>query len=691
MRFSITKRLMIGLVLIPILSAALITFFQYQLTDTMIDETIATSSKSAIHDIDRSFTQMIDETRKDTAFLAGLPLYENESDALYRTFERYGTNKPENVYIQYVDVDGNVTDWPTQTNEKVNPEQIPMFEDATAQSGAVLVGDPNKDAQTGTATIGFSKAVLDREANVVGVLTVYKSLMNLSERLNEIDLGQEGFIFSYTREGAILAHPNPETFFSNVSALKTGDAPYFSDAASLMERSTGREIMTVDGVKSLVIWNMSSQTNMKTAVVYAYDSLYGTKTETLHTSLIVAGISMFIALLVAFGISRSITRPLSALRTEAAAIASGDLRERSTKRRTRDELSDLSDQFSIMRTTLRQTLEEMNRSAQSVRQASHSLSSDAIQVQSASSQLSRTMEEVASAGEHQTNQAEESVRHVQLVSTRSEQMNDQAKKTQDEVERVAMSANRGQAATQSAIRELIQHSEQIDIEINRTAEFLTKRAGEIGSVLSTIKSISSQTNLLALNAAIEAARVGEHGRGFAVVASEVKKLAGQSDASAGEIDQLLVDIQRETQEAIEAMTTGVRDLHASLRDIEGVGEDFATIATSVESVSEETNALAQGIHAMTDATNHVSEAMANILSLAEENAASVEESAASIQQQAATLESVSEAAGHLAQISDTLHQLTTRFELDDASVQVIKTRKPKKTFRLPRLWKRKQA
>ena len=41
------------------------------------------------------------------------------------------------------------------------------------------------------------------------------------------------------------------------------------------------------------------------------------------------------------------------------------------------------------------------------------------------------------------------------------------------------------------------------------------------------------------NAAIEAARAGEMGRGFAVVADEVRTLAGNSQSSSNEIDNLV--------------------------------------------------------------------------------------------------------------------------------------------------------
>lgn len=80
-------------------------------------------------------------------------------------------------------------------------------------------------------------------------------------------------------------------------------------------------------------------------------------------------------------------------------------------------------------------------------------------------------------------------------------------------------------------------------------ELLSQSSSDIGKVLDVIMSISEQTNLLALNAAIEAARAGESGRGFAVVADEVRSLAQKTQQSAVEIEQMISQLQKASNES----------------------------------------------------------------------------------------------------------------------------------------------
>jgi len=80
-------------------------------------------------------------------------------------------------------------------------------------------------------------------------------------------------------------------------------------------------------------------------------------------------------------------------------------------------------------------------------------------------------------------------------------------------------------------------------------EGVSSVTSKIDEFVKTIVDISEQTNLLALNAAIEAARAGEQGRGFAVVADEVRNLANRTGDATENINNLVMEINRQTTEA----------------------------------------------------------------------------------------------------------------------------------------------
>ncbi len=689
MRLPITRRLFIGLILLPALTLGVSTWFSYDQTSRTVDQLVDSTSQTALKQLEQSFSRIIDDTKKDTTLLAGLPSNRedgilpnyidttkqpNASEApsqkatdIYNVLEKYGSSKIENSFIQYADTKGGYLNWPKQdVAPGYDPRKEIWYKQALENSSTVAMSEPYYDSATKLSIIGFSKATLDAQANIKGVLSVYKSINRLAEDMKRIEIGQKGFVFSYTQDGKVVTHPNRNYFFKKINQLREDGKAYFSAPKSMLEQESGTKIMEVAGKKSVVIWQTSSKTGFKLAVVLDYASLYAPKEAMLNQSLINFVVAIALATLIAWLIGRSINRPLSMLRREALAIASGDLRtQHRPKRFIRDELTDLSTNFDAMRARLRQTILAMTTSATTVRDASEELSTNATHVQKASRHIGQTMEEIAAAGETQTKQAERSSHAVYGVKERSTAMQQVASTTLSEVASVASAATRGSNVTKQTISDLLNHSDSLEKEIENTSDFLGKRSDEIGKILGTLQAISSQTNLLALNAAIEAARVGEQGRGFAVVASEVRKLAEESDESAKQIKQLLDNIQQETHTAMSAMHHVMSDLKLSLESVKTTGDDFERIAGSVHHVSNRTEVLTGDIEALTLATEEVSDAMGTILALTEENAAGLETSAASIQETNATLESVTTAAAHLAHIAGDLHALTLEFQLDE--------------------------
>jgi len=161
----------------------------------------------------------------------------------------------------------------------------------------------------------------------------------------------------------------------------------------------------------------------------------------------------------------------------------------------------------------------------------------------------------------------------------------------------------------SAIRETVS-------ETAKKVKRLGEASQKISRVVNLIGGFATQTNMLALNAAIEAARAGEQGRGFSVVADEVRDLAEQSAAATAEIEQLLAELQVQTNEVGSAMESGTEQVVAGTQLV----EESRSKLEQISNASVQVNLLIQDISkasvAQAKTSNKVGLSMQNVAAIA---------------------------------------------------------------------------
>ena len=286
----------------------------------------------------------------------------------------------------------------------------------------------------------------------------------------------------------------------------------------------------------------------------------------------------------AWGLVRSITKPLAAASAALARLSDGDLTQ-VIDVKGRDELAQMMQRLSQTQRSLHDLLQAIQGNAKSVAMASAEIANGNADLSARTERQAASLQQTAAAMEQLT-------ATVTAGASTAKQANGLA-----------------QAASQSA-----REGGAVVADVVKTMSDIQASSRRIADITSVIDSIAFQTNILALNAPVEAARAGEQGRGFAVVASEVRTLAQRSAEAAREIKGL-----------IGASVDRVEAGHTLVQKAGGTIEQVVLQVRRVTDLMGDINAAAseqqQGI-------SQVGQAVSQLDQATQQNAALVEESAA---------------------------------------------------------------
>ena len=181
--------------------------------------------------------------------------------------------------------------------------------------------------------------------------------------------------------------------------------------------------------------------------------------------------------------------------------------------------------------------------------------------------IAATIGKITSSLRSQASETGKTKDEIQTLTGNIRRINETAGDSSKTARRVAEASMQSSAAI-DVMQESVKSLEEAAGVSETTIRSLKDDTERIGTIVASIEDIANKTNVLAINAAIQAARAGRQGKDFAVIAAEIRKLAEQSNLSAGEIKKVIAELRKQVKAAEEATARGLAEARENAQNAE---------------------------------------------------------------------------------------------------------------------------
>ena len=247
-----------------------------------------------------------------------------------------------------------------------------------------------------------------------------------------------------------------------------------------------------------------------------------------------------------------------------------------------------------------------------------------LQVQSAANVVATTtqdseqdIQELSHQSQRQAEAITNALNQIQMMTASIQEVAENAKAAEAHVQQAGQILETGDKAMNQTVAGIVAVQKTV-YATARKVKNLGEASAKISRVVNLISEFANQTNILALNASVEATRVSQEEQGFATVATEVRTLAEQSANATREIEQIVSEIQTETDEVIKAMELGLKRVMVGTKYVKGTRKILTDVVNVSQYIQQLVQQIAQSAGTQAQTSTSLSQTVQEVAAIAQQ-------------------------------------------------------------------------